>query len=203
MTFNIKGRWKCDHYQGYSELGSAFKCQIVDEVNTRNWWFIESLLKQYKCLQSTLWQYQNVKPPPRQRAESYIGCDDFGTKKHPYHPSLTQPPYSLNFTPCDFVFWFLEIQTQKKGHYFCTVENVKSAMMRALNSLSHKDFITATNNGRVTGFIQSQGTCFWRWFSLTVYFFNEKKKNILGGGGGIFSLSLGLNPWHLKIHMFN
>jgi len=50
------------------------------------------------------------------------------------------PPYSSDLAPCDF-FLFPKIKTYLKGHHFGTVQNVQSTATKALNSLSHEDFL--------------------------------------------------------------
>lgn len=58
-------------------------------------------------------------------------------------PTLRHPSYSPDFTPCDF-FLFPKIKTYLKylkGHHLSTVQKIQSAVTRALNSLSHEDFL--------------------------------------------------------------
>ena len=53
--------------------------------------------------------------------------------------TVSHPPYSLDITPCDF-WLFLKLKEKLSGCRYETIEEMKEAVMKVIDTLTQEDF---------------------------------------------------------------
>jgi len=52
---------------------------------------------------------------------------------------MPQPPYSPDFSPCEF-FLFQKVKSEVKGHHFGSTEDIQSSVTQVLNDIPQNAF---------------------------------------------------------------
>ena len=74
--------------------------------------------------------------------------------------TILHPPYSPNLAPCDF-WLFPKLKENLRGNRYSTIEDMKEAVTRVLNTLTQEDFQGASRscwNGTTSALMSEQNT---------------------------------------------
>ena len=108
-------------------VNKEYYVEVLREFRKRFHWNRPALFK------SGQWHFQQNNAP----VHNSILVTDYLTKMG--IKTVPQPPYSPDFTPCDFCL-FPKLKEKLRGCHYETIEEMKEAVTKVIDTLTQEDF---------------------------------------------------------------